>query len=264
MTEFQLKYNNKVSEIIIPSTWNELSINHLMYIATNWNIWRDITLYEDSLLKEKCKLFLQLVPKKLRSEIKKAIPNISDESLYELSTLTNFVFEDNTLTKCPIQTIKSDSIILHAPSDKLGNIVALEFIAADHYYMQYHTNRDNESIVKLIASLYRPRIENSLERIPFEKQNDLRYYASVNTLSDSEKQLILLWYIGSRTAIVKKYSDIFSTDHQEEAKSSGWLPIILELAGNKFGTFEQTAHTDFHLILMELREMRNRKPKNNA
>ncbi len=67
--------------------------------------------------------------------------------------------------------------------------------------------------------------------------------------------------MGCRARMAKKNPDIFSTKNEEEAQSTGWLPIILELAGNKFGTFDQTAQTDFYLLMMELRAIKNRKPK---
>jgi hypothetical protein len=262
MNELTFKYpGRKTISMSIASTWNDLTQKQLFFIAKNWELWKVMSKSNISLLKEKCKIFINLVPEGYKTEIRKAVLHISDEQLFELSELTNFIFENNNLTKCPVPTIKHESEILHAPSDRMGNIVAMEFATADHYYMQYHENPDDDALTKLIATLYRPLNIDGFERIDFNKNNDVKYFKAAASIDETLRQSILLWYIGCRSHIIKNNSDVFSKDNESTAKASGWLPVILAMSGNKFGTFDQTALTDFHLILMELREMKNRLPK---
>jgi hypothetical protein len=262
MNAIQIKYKNKIIDIDnIPSSWNELSDIQLKYIAKNWEQWKVASIKGVSLLKYKCALFLKLVPQLKYSLLKKILPKIEDEKLYELTELTNFVFEKNDFTKCPVQSIGS-LFKLYPPADKLNGIVGFEFMFADDNYISYHKYNKPEYLDKLIASIYRPKKIFSAERVQFNKNKIEKYARSASKLSNAKKQLILLWYIGCRNHIVAKNKHIFPGDTDNESQSGSFLSLILALSNGSFGTFDQTGNTSLHLLFMDIKEAAARiKPK---
>ena len=102
----------------------------------------------------------------------------------------------------------------------------------------------------------------SKKRFVFDKDTVEKYISSIKKLSYAQKHLILLWYTGCRKKIINDNRELFSSENQTTAKNKGWLPVILALSGDKFGTFEQTENTDLHLIFMELKDLKEREKPN--
>jgi hypothetical protein len=265
MNQIELKYNNQTEMINIPENWNELSRKQLLYIAKYWEAWKLLAQNKQSLLRAKSLLFVELMcgstffNKNRRLEL---IVQLTNEELYSLTELTNFIFEANTLTICPIPYIKTAFRKFYAPNNRLGNITAFEFAFADSFFMKYMDGGELESLELLIATIYRPYALFTRKRKAFDRDKINYSLKAVKKLSYAEKQLILLWYMGCRIQIIENNSALFSNENQSSAKNNGWLPVILALSGDKFGSFDQTGHTDLHLIFMELHELKERnKPK---
>lgn len=263
MTTIELKYNNKSDVISIPEAWNELSRKQLLYIAEYWEAWKLLAQNNQSLIKAKALLFVELMCGNTLSNKKKRVEllaQLQNEELYQLTELTNFIFSANTLTNCPVPVIKTLFTKLFPPNKGLGNITAFEFAFADACFMNYINNGEMHHLDLLIATLYRPMRWNRRREI-FDNDKIEKYLSAVQKLSYAEKQLILLWYQGCRIEIIKDNRILFSKENQSDAKNKGWIPVILAMSGDKFGTFESTGHTDLHLIFMELKEMKERAPK---
>lgn len=268
MVEIELKYKGKAIELIqIPSKWADLTSKQLLYVAEKWQLLRSLALQNQSLLKEKALLFIEMMNgntlwnKKKRVEL---IRKADNEELYCLTQLTNFIFEANTLINCPLPAIGARfrnkfgmTKCLYAPADGMVDIKAMEFHFADKYYLRYVDTKEISELETLICILYRPRIKGKEVRVPFDKDVAEKYMKRIKKLSYAEKQLILLWYIGCRNFIVKKYPTVFTAtaDASAGTANAGFIPVILEIAGNKFGTFDETGAMDLHLILMELERM---------
>ena len=260
MPQIQLKYNNQIDVIDIPGNWNELSHQQLLYIAEYWEAWKLLAKNNQSLLRAKALLFVELMCGNTLSNKKKRVDllaKLQNEELYELTELTNFIFEANTLTVCPIPRIKTLFQKLHAPNDKLGNLTAFEFAFADSFFMKYIDNADILQLDLMIATLYRPLIWSG-RRKAFDKDKIESYLPAVKKLAYAEKQLILLWYQGCRIKIIEDNRTLFSKENQSSAKNKGWISIILAMSGDKFGSFDETGNTDLHLIFMELNELKER------
>jgi hypothetical protein len=139
----------------------------------------------------------------------------------------------------------------------------MEFRFADKMYLRYSNTGDEKYLDKLIGTIYRPAAgwfdKSGEKRLPFNNNFIEKYASRLSRLSYAEKQLILLWYIGCRTAIVEGFSDVFDTKTVGNEESD-WMDLIMAMSGNKFGTFTETSNTNFLLILTELREIKKRKP----
>lgn len=265
MVEIILKYDGKSETIAVASKWDELTEDQLLYVAKYWEAWRLLMQNNESLLKVKALLFLELMTENTVFNRKKRIDLIAQlgsEQQYQLTQLTNFVFESNGLLKCPIKCISSAFKKLYPPNDRLANLKGGEFMFADDFFVKYIDKGKVEDLDLLIACLYRPLQWRSKNRIAFDKDLIEKSLPTINKLSYAQKQLIVLWYRACRKIIVAENAEVFSNENQSSAKNKGWLSVILAMSGDKFGTFEQTALTDLHLIFEELKDLKERvKPK---
>lgn len=261
MVEIELKYNQKSESISIPQSWNELNLDQLLYVAKFWESWKLMAKANVTLLRAKALLFVQLMNGNTRFNLKSRIDRISkltNEELFELTELTSFIFKANTLTVCPFPVLRFGFKKFYPPNDNLGNIKAEEFHFADMFYLQYVNHDHDKALDYMIATLYRPKLNGS--RIPFNYEK-IEPYSKTLRLSYEEKQAILLWYIGCREKMVENNKDLFSAPNEASARNNGWLPIIMALSGDKFGSFNETKQMDMALIFMEIRESKERKPK---
>jgi hypothetical protein len=265
MTEVQLKYQSHgepvMEQIFIPSNWNELALKQLQFVAENWIMWQYFASQNMSLLKTKCQLLLNFLPgnKKQIKTCAKIINKLPSEDVYDLAQLTSFVFEKNDLTTNPIPVIKTKTLDLYPPSNKLANITAFEFSFAESQYIKYHNTGDVDALAKLIAILYRPKTD--IDREEFNHKLVEKYQQLTSHLTETEKQMILLWYIGCRNYIVETHPEIFSKENNSKAENGTWIDVILAISGGKFGTFNQTGQMDLHIILKELKTIKKNKPK---
>lgn len=267
MQTIEIKHNNVSIPLEFASEWNELNKLQLIFIAKFWEKWRAISAEGKSLMTAKTQLLLRLIGKsnkhnKLQLELLK---QLDAEQVYEVAQTTNFVFENNTLTNCPLPIVSVGFRKFYAPDNGLENIIASEFAFAEANFFNYHKSGNIKDLELLIATIYRPfnpeYKKTGIKRLPFIKEKIDHYQAQLKKLSYEEKQLIYLWYIGCRMSIVANFPSVFSSENQSNAESSGWISIIMAMAGDKFGAFEQTSATDLHLLLLELKEMNRRASK---
>lgn len=262
MTEIILKHNGKNEVIQFPENWNELTTTQLLYIANLWESWQLMSRNNISLLKAKAMLCVVLMGAKGFFSIRKRlklINQLTPEEQYDLIQLTHFIFEKNTLTKCPVPVIRSWFTNLYAPSDSLGNIKVIEFHFAERFYIEYSKSGKPEALDNLIGTLYRPKKDGSRLHFNINKIED---YADIaKKLSYQQRQAILLWYIGSRDNLMSRFAKVFSSGNQKQAANNGWLDIILELSGGKFGSFKETEQTELVLVLIELQHIKEKQPK---
>ncbi len=259
MTQIELKYNGKLELISFPSVWNELTERVLLYVGDYWESWRLLALAKESLLKAKALLVIEIVSEQLkisRAKVTELLKKIAPEPLAELCHLTDFIFEGNTLTICPIKFIITAEGNLYPPDDALGNITIGEFNFADGHFMKYLASNDITEVENLIGVLYRTRASGKLKRLDFEMSEVEKHFDSIKKLRYAQRQLILLWYIGCREAIVKGNEDLFDREAEEESRGAGWTDLIRAMSKGIFGTFKETEQTDLFLVFMELRAIK--------
>lgn len=256
-------YKNKSETVRFYSSWNEIPLKHLLYIGEYWQVWKQLLSSNVSLLRTKALLFVRLVETKDvgRRNLVRQILQSNNESLFELSELTNFIFTTNDLTTPPIPFVKKGFRKLYCPSKKLGNITAFEFAFADAFHIKYLKSGNETDLNNFLGSLFRPKKWFSDERVRFDKSNIEKYAKRLNKLKYAEKQVILLWYIGCRDAIVKANKNLFYSSGAS-SNDSTWIDLFLEMAGSKFGNFEQTGNTEMFLILKDLQHSAAKAAKN--
>lgn len=185
----------------------------------------------------------------------------SEQVVLTLYPLIDFVFQENTLTKCIIEKMRYRIWPYYGPGDGLKNISLFEFSVADTFFLRYKNENKVEHLDKMIASLYRPRSFVSFikpvqdKRIRFN--SEALNFRMAKGLTLETKLAILTFFEGCRNTIINHYPEVFkSTGKQSDL---GYSELLLEMAGDKFGDFEKTGNTSLFTILIYLKMIDQRK-----
>lgn len=261
MVEYSTTINGKkiVNDIHIVTDWNGLNEFQLKYISRYWKSWIDIEKIGESFLKIRTQLFYVLM--NCDEQLKKdffinSTKVLDNEELYNLLFLVDWVFERNTLTKNIFPILKVNSTDFYGPNNGLKNITCIEFAISESFFKSYNTKNDIESLNSLIGCLYR-NTDNTKKfgdlREDFNKDKIEFYSAIFSELDEEIKQCILLWYIGCRNKIISNFNIIFKGNENDKPSEYGFLGLIMNMAGGKFGDFEKTSNTNLFLFLMEVK-----------
>lgn len=186
----------------------------------------------------------------------------------QLLPLVEWAYGSSKLTKWLIPKISAKTFTWYGPKNKLANLTGEEFIYTESVYQRYLSTRDRKYLVSLLVILYRPK-----------RWFGSRFAFNPNKLAAAEKtagklpayllNAVALNYAGCRNLIIEKHPDIWKRyradehpDHppqKDAAKNTDWSGIILDLSGDKFGTWQQTVKTEIWILLKDM----NAKARHN-
>lgn len=132
----------------------------------------------------------------------------------------SFLLKASERTTFP-RSFKRHGISYTKPGDRLKNASIEEFAFADTMYFQYLQSYNENYLLMLIASLYRPKLkEKSLDdqRIAFSKNYVQEHADHFKFLSRAKKTGILMAYEGCRNYMAKIYPNVFPEPSEEEKK----------------------------------------------
>lgn len=255
-------------KINTPSSWNELSRQQLIEMAKYFDLVRLKLKHSVEITAERIMLtivMLGIKPLNIFSKKRNIFFSLDPDQVYDLVKMNDFLFLKNDLTKSIIRYVRIGFKRYYAPSDGLKNISGREFAFADTFFLSYYNTRHIKWLDKMIAVLYRPAKKNfnptalSYDgdiRQPFNNHLLEYYEGKISRINIYVKKAILLYYMGCRQAIVKRYPDIFSSSNQSKASGGGgWLDVYRGLAGPKFGDIEKTMDRRLFLLFAELQEI---------
>lgn len=250
---------------LTPSTWNELTPRQLLYVASQWQGWKHIELSKQkgiSEAKQKAITFsriallqtlLEVNTLNIFSKLTRAYNAVTPVQMLDLLKTTDFIFTENTLTENKFHRIGK----LYGPRSQLKYLRIGEFAYTETAYIRYHTTGKPEHLANLCAILYRPIAKAAQYGDVREKFNPQSIESRVPTVlgwSEAQRQAILLHYIGCRTKITRTYQKVFE-GNKGSKESANWATIIIELAGNKFGTVNQVEDQYLSTILIHLKQV---------
>lgn len=256
-------------EFTFPSSWNELDRKGLLYVADKWQSWTYMIKSGVSLQRAKALLFIALLKGRATDKYRLTdyLPHINNEKLYECTQLANFLFDAPGLTKNLLPTIRIGFRKLHGPSDFLSNCCIGEFNAAMASFNRYNVTNDEKDLDLFILSLYRPRRlaihTDGDKRQPFALAAVSRYKKQLLKVDFATKIAVWLYFYGCMEALCARYPEVFENKGSAKTRDFGWTSVILGLAGDKFGSFDDTAKTNLHLIFISLVNLaeQNKKDK---
>jgi len=248
----RIEIDNKKIERRIAANWNEFTRKQLLFVVRS--------LFLKTTLSRKTEMILV----KLLNIKWKYIKLLNHSQINALGDSVKFIFNSNNFTKNTFDTFTYKFKRYHSPGEGLNNITFEELTFADNMFLQYHKTRKQEFLDKLIAILYRPRkkrkeirhIEfNGDVRIDFNKHQIEKRALHLKKLPAHYKFIGLTFFTGCRNLIEKKFPHVFSSGSASGSKKTGWLDVILGLAGNKFGDFEKTSKMNAWVVLREFENM---------
>ncbi len=275
MTHLEIKINNtRTIAVSVASSWDELTRDQVLYIAARWLTWKFLLMNEESMLKARAVLLINLIHGKTKKELKEICDILSNYDFetngLDLLSITDFIFNKNGLTVNKLPSIKIGWFkTLYGPADRLDNLTIHEFSFAINYFNNYSTTKDEKFLDYLICILYRSEKSGGSERgdirEPFNMNTADRFIKQISRLDTSYKQSVYLFFQGCLETWLNAFPLVFKRG-DEEQKAPGppktFIDVILNISGGKFGTFNETKNESAYLVLKELnREMAQPKPK---
>ncbi|QNF34367.1 hypothetical protein HUW51_17160 [Adhaeribacter swui] len=228
----ELKYENKHLKKQVPASWNELTSKQLLRVVTAL-----LTIRNKSQLK------FNLV--EILLQVKTSFLILcSDEQLVNLIRLTRFVTSGGLLTKQLLPVVSVGKWRkFYGPASNFRNLLFLEFIFADTYFIAWSKKQNEELLNKFIACLYRERtwfhfVKKNLASYTGDNRQAFNSHLvadraqHISKLPPEVKQAIVLWYRGCRQELEKNFPLVFSGDNQDKAQKSGWDDVLRHIAGN--------------------------------
>jgi len=165
------------------------------------------------------------------------------------------------------------------PKARMTNAVVIEYAMADTMYALAeraakagNTAAQEEYTCKLIAYISRPADPRIDPTDSTTYRNDLREkfnqpicdarVESLRRLPDSTKLGVQMFFVGCKRAIHESCKNVIFSEAAKEGEevASGramrpteWLDICFNIAGQKFGTFEQTLYTNLWTVIYYLK-----------
>lgn len=242
-----------------PSAWEEMEQKHLLDYAYALTLNKDnITTFNIILYR-----WLQL-PSKAYFRMTKAEASDLYQSI-------QWLFEPGQTSRCLIPSFLNVLRTFHGPGETWENLTIGEFAFVDAYANKYQASRDTKDLNVLIAALYRPSTPASWMRFrmfrfdiraQFNDRIATRRGSQIQ-IPESLRKAIFLNYLTWRTGIVKNNAFLFGKSGGTE--SSGWLGIMMNMAGPKLGSFDTIEKMTMNNALSILSEIeRERQAQENA
>lgn len=232
----------KKLNIKIPESWNELTdrqlclMSKLFYITASGQ--KAIELFDVD-------VWLILMDGHKRD----AYIVLQDVPISELKKHFEFIYKEYNRTVF-IKEVKAGVLTYHAPMDRLTNLSAEEFAAAEDLHKLWGEKKDREVLEYLAAVLYtdKPVIRPKFEKLLLEQKAKLFSEVPLEFLLAME-----MTYTGCKSALVKRFPKAFPKGNPgtNQKKGPGFGEVILNMAGGKFGTHKETAGTNIYTFLAE-------------
>lgn len=229
-----------------PSGWEELDQRALFLVAIY-----DQYINDSEILAKRFIRGLFNVPSKVFKSLKLS-------QIRQLYPLIYWLLERNTITNWLIPTIQGGTYIWKGPKNRLANLTADQFCYAELAYQTWLNTGNMQSLDTLIAVLYRRYFFFGLIAEKFNPSKLAARQKDAFYIKSYVKKAIALNYAGCRNLIIEKHPHIWKValetgDHEgTAAPATSWAGLILDLAGDKFGTYGQTMKEKIWIVLADM------------
>jgi hypothetical protein len=212
----------------LPSKWNELTYDQLIYVAGLFTDRLTITDFKATVLHG----FLKLK--------RKIVHRIDNEDLYFLAETFNFLLKDVDLTENKISRIHR----LYGPDDGMGYCTFGEFMKAQMRFDSYLATKQERSLDELTAILYRPRkhfwfirrysTDSMDPRQKFTERTFLKRIKQVSIVDHAIKYAVFLFFSGILQSLPLRFPNVYrQKDEDGQENSTGWAGLVISLADGK-------------------------------
>jgi hypothetical protein len=148
---------------------------------------------------------------------------------------------------------------LYGPVKRFDQVCALEYCLADYFFNLYTKTAKPEHLDAFIAVLYRPAgktLPGNNEftgdiRLPFNENNTQVWDKWIKKMPYAKKLAVCLWFTHIRMALVKRYPRLFKKGESKNENTAGFMDLLHEMAGEKFGTVLEAQRVKIMSIMHE-------------
>ncbi|AWW31829.1 hypothetical protein DN752_17765 [Echinicola strongylocentroti] len=257
----------------LPSRWDELSRKQLITAA-----WLSTTKKAGTDLAKLLFLVLtQSLPwwKRIRLRFFYLFQaNITERGDLIFITRSFAEFPDFTTQK--IKNIGGRFVLFSGPLDRLSNCTLWEYILAEKHFLDYLKTKDENTLDKFIAVIYRPRRKKTAPdyaydcRLPLVDGEVNERAKKIKAIDHRTKIAILMWFDGCRNLLIKNFPLIFKKEEEKpkgnkprKSNSGGWVSLIQSLAED-MTQIEEIGKTNLTVALTDIShriQKANQKPK---
>ena len=219
----------------LPSSWDELNRRQLLFVSSLFNSGTSLSEFKMRCLYR----FLKIK--------KRVFLNIDPPDAFELGETLNFLFEQITLTKALISSLRPSRfplVRLHGPDDAMGYCTFGEFTKAQVRYEEYCDTKKPAILDELIAILFRRKkpfwwlqryfVETTDPRVRFMDRNLKSRSRLISTLDERTKYAIFIFFSGVVFSLPKHFPNVYKPRSSSSGgKLSGWASLIISLADGR-------------------------------
>jgi hypothetical protein len=173
------------------------------------------------------------------------------------TTLTQFLFEKNTLTRNLLRHYRG----LWGPANNGSDLTMAEFVYSEKYFIDYQTTKNVADLNLLVSVLYRQgkgynRHTRVAARVKFQPPEQ-RHIAAIERWPIWQKILVYKWYDAVREEKIAQHPKPFeaSEDTDTDPLMYGLWSVMRNVAkAGHFGDFDKVQEQYVDTILMELTE----------
>jgi hypothetical protein len=197
------------------------------------------------------------IPSKLKRRI-------SDEALYEMTNLLDFIYERDNLPK--LDEINIDGLIFLFPETEMLHSSVIEFAIADQLASEI-IEGNYSKLDNLFFTLCRPKTP---EEINHKFSGDLRERYNSFLIDKRIKELaskvpfyykiyLFFFFLSVKRTVKERYTELFPKPKEgenienSEPQVIGWLKLIKSVSETGlYGNFDETSHYNFHTFCLNL------------
>ena len=231
----------------IPSHWNELEKDDLLYIAH---------LFSHNHTKEEMVVLLTCFFSEMKIQ---DIVEVNPAIFIEMENQFNFLFKEIKLTKQHLSEIRINLKRFEGPKQGLSNFNYEQFIIfAETYYFRYIETKQEQYLNSFLACLYTRK--NKI----FDPEKIEQNAHTLRKLSVAEKTAILLFYQGSRNFLVSQFPILFAKGNEKKSKKEeyNFLEVIELLNAGDVSKNNIIRKTNIYEIFTRLTNLKKESEKN--
>lgn len=203
-------------QIILPSSWEELSNRQLTYAV---KMLSSYPLFEAQL-----RIIFYLMPYFWKGVFK----NCNDIERNALRLEFDFLTESPVFEKWLFSKIWIGFNIYHGPGDLFGNLNVRQFARANFYLNKYSQSEDEIFLNKFLACIFLRNGDVFSDKLLQE------YYPKFSRLSKVKKQAIALNFTAVREFVLGQLENAFEkSEEKSKADKYGWDGMILHIAAQR-------------------------------
>lgn len=186
---------------------------------------------------------------------------LSDVPLSQLKQYFDFVFSKNDRTKFLTEVRPEWSLLrpfkerpyFYPPMDRIINLTAAEFAAADDFHIKYRQTNDVVYLYYLAAVLYTPS-KPGVDRPEFDKLKLKELMLPFKKVSLKKLLAIEVTYFGCKNNIVNRFKKAFPKHAKNPKKGYGFGKVILTMTKGDLSKLDKIQNVNVFTFLEQFQE----------